>query len=321
MSTQTLLGSLQQSDEEMVMSLINGRKNPPDLFGTQIAHDVIPCFYEIFKQNHDKKTLKLVIRSNGGLLEAPLPIVNLIREFFEKFIVYVPENAHSAATLVSLGADTIIMTPIASFSPVDPQLNVPNPSEDNNKTHFSFSVEDVAGYYKLLEQLKITDEGRIQALEMLTKTLPPALLGQIERVRELIHILADKIIKAQTIDETTKELIIKKLAEEIPSHRYWISRAEAKELGLPVECADEQTRQVLDDLMAEYKSKLHEDEHELVVNIPDESATLERQYDRGFIETPELSYSFVTKFVFHRNGKVDRSINEWRLRDDDSDNS
>ena len=167
-----------------------------------------------------------------------------------------------------------------------------------------------------MEKLRITDERKAEALEFLTKTIPPALLGRIERVRELIHVLADRIIKADSIDETRKALIIKKLTEEIPSHNYWISRAEAIELGLPVEKADSETQQLLDDLMSKYKRMLAEHEHELVIDIPDGSATLERAYDRGFIETPDHSYSFQTKYVFHRNGKVDQSINEWRAKNE-----
>lgn len=314
MSTQELLGELQQSENELAMSLINGRKNPRDLFGTQIAHDIIPIFYRIFRESRDKKTLRLVLRSHGGVLETPLIIVNLIREFFEEFVIYVPEVAHSAATLISLGADNIIMTPIGSFSPVDPQVNVTNLKEGDDQTRVSFSVEDIAGYYKLLEKLRITDDGKITALEYLTKTISPALLGQIERIRELIHILADKIIKPDTIGEATKELIIKKLVEEIPSHNYWISRKEAQEIGLPVRPASEEINQLLDDLMAEYGKMLAEDEHEVTIDIPDGSATFETTYDRAFIETPNQSYSFQTRYVFHRNGKVDRSINEWRAK-------
>jgi hypothetical protein len=316
MSTQEMLTRLQGSENELAMSLIYGRKNPPNLFRTQIAPDIIPLLYEIFKKHQEKGILNLVLRSNGGIPETPLSIVSLIREFFDKFIVYIPENAHSAATLLCLGADKIVMTPMSSLSPVDPQINVPNPDKDNGQSRISFSVEDVAGYYKLLDKLKITDEKKSEALEFLTKKMHPALLGQIERVRELIIVLANRIIKVDSIDETKKSGIIKKLTEAIPSHNYWISRAEAIEIGLPVEKADPATNQLLDDLMAKYKLMLVENEHEIVIDIPDGSSTLERVYDRAFIETPDCRYSFQTKYVFHRNGKVDRSINEWREKNE-----
>ena len=217
----------------------------------------------------------------------------------DNFSVYIPENAHSAATLLSLGANKLVMSPLSSLSPVDPQINLPNPEQKENQPILRFSVEDVAGYYKLLDKLQITDEKKVEALKFLTEKIHPALLGQIERVRALIQVIADRIIKA------------------IPSHNYWITRAEAIEIGLPVEKADPETNQLLDDLMAKYKFMLAEHEHEIVIDIPDGSATLERVYDRAFIETPDHTYSFQTKYVFHRNGKVDRSINEWRPKNED----
>lgn len=316
MSTQELLKQLETSESHLAMAMFYGRKNPQNLFRTQIAHDSIQYLYEIFKKSPDRKSLNLVLRSNGGILEAPLPMVSLIREFFDEFTVFVPENAHSAATLLLLGADKIVMTPMSSLSPVDPQLNLPNPDKNVNITSISFSVEDIAGYYKLLEKLRLTDEKKVEALKFLTEKIHPALLGQIERVRDLIHVLADRIIKAESIDETRKELIIKKLTGGIPSHNYWISRAEAKELGLPVEDATKEINELLDNLLSEYKAKLGEDENELVIDIPNDNATLEKIYDRAFIETPHYCYSFQTKYVFHRNGKVDKSINEWRAKNE-----
>jgi hypothetical protein len=317
MSTRKLLGKLQRSGNELAMALIYGRKNPQDLFGTQIAHDIIPILYGIFIKNQSKDTLNLVLRSNGGVLEAPLPIVSLIREFFENFNVFIPENAHSAATLLSLGANKIIMSPLSSLSPVDPQINFPSPEQKENQPRLRFSVEDVAGYYKLLDKLNIPDEKRVEALKFLTEKITPAILGQIERVRELIQVIADRIIKADSIGETKKKSIIKKLTEDIPSHNYWISRAEAIEMGIPVEKADTETNKILDSLLEKYKLMLEEHEREIVIDIPDGSATLEKVYDRAFIETPDHSYSFQTKYVFHRNGKVDRSINEWRAKNED----
>ena len=100
--------------------------------------------------------------------------------------------------------------------------------------------------------------------------------------------------------------------EEIPSHLYRISRKEAKELGLPIKEETQEQHDLLRELMRVYKHKLSEDEGELIIDIPDEKATIEKVYDRGFVETIDNTYAFQTNFVFHKNGKVDTSINEWR---------
>ncbi len=299
------------NEDTLVISLITGEKRPLELFATQIALDILPIFYDIFEETGRKKIIKLVLRSNGGVLDAPLPIVNLIREYCDNFNIYVPENAHSAGTLIALGADKIFMSPFGSLSPIDPQINIED-RKGENKSKISFSVEDVAGYYNLIDKLGITDEGKIKALEFITQKISPTLLGQIERVRNLIKIIANKIIKNDTIDETKRQLIIKMLVEEIPSHNYRISRKEAKELGLPVENENDKDHTLLRDLLKEYKDKMGENEGELIIDIPDEQDTIEKIYSRGIIETNTVTYDFQTKYIFHRNGKVNKSINEWR---------
>ncbi len=308
METYEILEKL-QDDDCLVLSLINGEKKPLELFATQIAPDILSLLYEIFEKNGKKKVIKLVLRTNGGVIDAPLPIVNLIKEYCDEFRVYVPENAHSAGTLITLGADKIIMSPLGSLSPIDPQIQI---DDKNNNAKIPLSVEDIAGYYRLLNDLKIADSDKIQALEFITKQIEPARLGQIERVRNLIKVTADRIMRSDKIDDTKKQLIIKKLVEEIPSHNYRISRREGKEFGLPIieETADEHN--MLKDLMKLYKEKMQENESELILNIPDDNATIEKDFSRGIIETKDCTYDFITKCVFHRNGKVDRSINEWR---------
>lgn len=299
-----------QKEKSLIIALVTGEKRPQDLFGTQIAQDILPIFYEILENQKSVTNISLILRSNGGLLETPLPLVNLIREYCSKFTVFVPENAHSAATLIALGSDEIIMSPFGTLSPVDPQINIKSDIEDK-KTKVSFSVEDIAGYYKLIDKLGITDEGKTKALEFIIQTIPPALLGQIERVRGLIQIIADKLIKTNNVDETQKQVIIKKLVEEIPSHLYRISRKEATELGLPISEETQEQHNFLREIMRLYKHELGEDEGELIIDIPKEQATIEKEYHRAFIETVDRTYSFKTKYVFYKNGKVDKSINEW----------
>ena len=252
------------------------------------------------------------MRSNGGIIDAPLPIINLIREYCEKIEIIIPENAHSAATLIALAGDNIIMTPRSSLSPIDPQINIKGTEKDANLKNISFSVEDIAGYYQLLDKLKITDDGKIKALKYITKTINPAILGQIERVRKLINIYADKILSYTKIDDESKNMIIKTLIEDIPSHSYMISRKEAKELGLPVNNANNKLLDLVKQLITEYKNKLVENEKELILDFKGDAATIKKEYKRAYIETNIHTYAFITNYVFHKNGKVDKAINQWR---------
>lgn len=312
MTTNEIIKQIGDLQKSFCLSIVYGQKQPQNLFATQIAFDVLPILYEILELQGKTKKISFVVRSNGGIIDAPLPIINLIREYCEEIEIIIPENAHSAATLIALAGDNIIMTPMSSLSPIDPQINIKETEKDASLKKISFSVEDIAGYYQLLDKLRITDEGKIKALEYIAHTINPAILGQIERVRKLIHIYADKILSHTKIDDNSKNMIVKTLIEDIPSHHYMISRKEAKQLGLPVNNANDKQLDLLKQLMTEYKKKLFEDEKELILDFKEDTATIEKEYERAYIETNTHTYTFITKYVFHKNGKVDKAINQWR---------
>ena len=177
-----LLKKFEKSEKTFCLAIINGQKNPLQVFATQIAFDVVPIIYDILDKVGKPKHISLIIRSNGGAIDAPLSLINLIREYCNNLDVFIPDNAHSAATLIALGGNEIIMSPIGSLSPIDPQLNIQGGNRENN-INFTFSVEDVSGYYALLDKLKIPNESKIRAIEIITQTISPTILGGIERAR------------------------------------------------------------------------------------------------------------------------------------------
>ncbi len=311
-TTQQTIEKIEALEQCFCITLINGQKNPPQIFSTQIALDILPILYDILEAKGKVPKLALFIRSNGGVIDAPLPVINLLREYCESLTILVPENAHSAATLIALGANEIIMTPVSSLSPIDPQIPIPQKNQTDNNATKIHSVEDISGYYELLDKLKITEESKIKALELIAQTLDPIFLGQIERVRRLIRIYAARILSFSGKSEETQELIINKLVEEIPSHNYMISRREALNLGLPVKSATDQQLALMKSLMTEYKLALNENDVELLVNFEPGKNTVEKTFNRAFIETKDKRYAFVTKYVFHQNGKIDQTINQWK---------
>jgi ClpP class serine protease len=63
----------------------------------------------------------------------------------------VPYKAHSAGTMIALGADEIVMSDLSEISPIDPSTaNVFNPSDPTNlQNKIPISVEDVIAYFDL----------------------------------------------------------------------------------------------------------------------------------------------------------------------------
>jgi ClpP class serine protease len=70
------------------------------------------------------KNVLLVLKSPGGQVEPAYLISKLCRRKSKnKFLVCVPGEAKSAATLLSLGADEIHMGAMSELGPIDPQIN------------------------------------------------------------------------------------------------------------------------------------------------------------------------------------------------------
>jgi len=66
--------------------------------------------------------IDVLIVSNGGIAESTERIVRLLRDRFTHIRFIVPSNAFSAATLLCLAGDAIIMSVEGTLGPIDPQL-------------------------------------------------------------------------------------------------------------------------------------------------------------------------------------------------------
>ena len=94
----------------------------------------------------------LIVYSRGGDTLAAWTVANMIRQFCDEFEVIVPMKAHSAATLISLGATNIVMSKQATLGPIDPSVNSPlNPQVPGAppNARLPVSVEEVAAYFQL----------------------------------------------------------------------------------------------------------------------------------------------------------------------------
>lgn len=89
----------------------------------RIGMDIFPYFYDVLVKMGKQRQLDLFIYSAGGATMAAWGLVNLLREFCDKLCVLVPSKAQSSATLISLGADEIVMSRMGQLSPVDPSTN------------------------------------------------------------------------------------------------------------------------------------------------------------------------------------------------------
>src|SRR3989338_896465 len=71
----------------------------------RIAMDVVPIISGQLRKIGKTENIDLFLYSSGGDTMVPWRLVSMIREYCYKFSVLVPYKAHSAATMVALGAD------------------------------------------------------------------------------------------------------------------------------------------------------------------------------------------------------------------------
>ena len=224
-----------------------------------IAGDVIIEFIKhinVIPKEIDE--IDLLIISNGGDPIAAWRIMNILRERFTKVSVLIPFVAYSAATLLALGADEIVMHPFSNLGPVDPQIIVPQSTADGlNPLHIS--SEDIRNFIDFIKQDFGVTEQRyvVQALDNLSKEVGVLPIGAVKRSNQLSISLGEKMLSMHMKDKTKINPIAKTLNSSYFHHGYAVSRKEAKEIGLNIADPDEEIEsliwEVWEDISAEMK--------------------------------------------------------------------
>ena len=235
-----LIQELEAERNSRLISYVTSDRQPP--FAARIAPDVVRHFFNHLSAIGRVPRLDIFVFSLGGDTIVPWQLVNLTREYCEHLAVLVPYKAHSAATLLALGADEIVMGTLAELSPIDPSIGTPfNPPhpEISNEPKQDIGVEDVAGFLNLAkERVGLTEQDAlVRVFEKLAERLHPLALGGVYRTHLLIRAMANKMLALHMKDKADKQRIsqiVDDLAERLYYHGYIIGRREAEELGLNV---------------------------------------------------------------------------------------
>lgn len=204
-----------------------------------MASDAIPQFCKQISGIPDnEENVDLVVVSEGGDPNVSWRIISLLRERFKKIGILLPYQAYSAATLLALGADEIIMHPYSNLGPVDLQLIV-TPNGQNppgNIQENVFSTEDIAYYLEFVENdvgIK-NEEQKEKAFELICSAVGPIKIGMAKRSSKLALSIAKKLLSLHMEDEEKVTQITNAFNKSFFHHGYPIGRSEAKFIGLNV---------------------------------------------------------------------------------------
>ena len=130
---------------------------------SQMSSDAIPQIIEqVNAIPREHRNIDFLIISNGGDPIAAQRIISILRERFEHISVILPYVAYSAATILALGADEIVMHPYSNLGPVDPQMSITKPNDRGQQSQFQFSSEDIRNYIEFIRSdVGITDQAQM----------------------------------------------------------------------------------------------------------------------------------------------------------------
>ncbi|MCL4190097.1 MAG: hypothetical protein KJZ87_00015 [Thermoguttaceae bacterium] len=216
-------------DSTVLCYLTSLRSNVP----SQMADDAVRVIFDHLLKLPSRPVDKLDIFlcSNGGSGTVPWRLVSLFREFAKSFAVLIPYRAYSAASLLALGADEIVMHPFGELGPIDPTVsNDFNPFEHGRR--LGINVEDVRAYINFVKSgVGITHEDElVKAVEILANKVHPLALGNVERFLSQSRMIATKILRThmKESDQHIVSEIVENMASKLYFHGHPINRQEAK---------------------------------------------------------------------------------------------
>lgn len=200
--------------------------------GSVCANDVI-ALNEVLERLGAHETIYLFIKSDGGSGQVSLRMVNLLRQHCKNLVALVPLECASAATMITLGANQILMGPTAYLTAVDTSLNHALSPVDRDNDRVSVSLDELNRVIRLWrsEQAESTEN----PYKNLFAYVHPLVIGAVDRAESLSIMLCRELLAYHIADETKAHEIAATLNSKYPSHSYPILLNEARKIGLNAE--------------------------------------------------------------------------------------
>lgn len=198
-----------------------------------IDHTDILGFGDLLEE-HDHPNADLLLQSPGGDIDRAEKIVVMCRSRCKGFRVIVPESAKSAATLIAIASDQIVMSDTSELGPVDPQIRIP--TSGGYEYRPAQSILD--GLKSIKDEAKEAGNVLSPAYYPLLQQLDPALIDFCNKAIKRSERFAIKWLEKYMLKNSPEEAkkIAKKLLDvaEYLSHGAVIDHLEAKKIGLNV---------------------------------------------------------------------------------------
>lgn len=190
--------------------------------------DDAKIFAELLQNIGKQKKLDLFLLSPGGYVDPAFKMAKLCRDYSEeKFSVIIPYYAKSAATLLSIGADELVMGHPSEIGPIDPRIKV----KDNYGREINVSATAIKDALKVIEELCGDSSERSLKYMPLIEKINLDTLGEYERALGASLQYAKTLLETGNLltDKSKVNEVAENLAKKYYSHGYAIYADEAKE--------------------------------------------------------------------------------------------
>jgi hypothetical protein len=207
-------------------------------------------------RNKSFDELDVIINSAGGDIHACFQIVQLLRMHSKKLNACVPFVAKSAATLLCVGADEIVLDELAQLGPLDTQIfeekkggkreynSALNPFKTLEQLQkFSIETLDIAVKMVIARSGMDLDDCIKHAINFVGVTtgplfsrLDPQKLGEYTRALSVGTEYGNRLLRRYKKDwnEEKRSQVVERLVHGYPSHDYIIDYVELQEIGFDV---------------------------------------------------------------------------------------
>jgi hypothetical protein len=207
------------------------------------------------KTKKEETGLYFLLESRGGDIYSAYKIINTLRSKCSQLITVVPIRAKSAATLMTLGSDKIVMGPQSELGPLDLPMEHPffegigyrlSALDGIKPLEFfaNLSSQMASQLYSTIrnqlglsrkDSIEIAFKSSEQFLRPITQKLDPWIVNMCDRelcIAEMYSI--EFLTKYMLKSKKDAENIANELVRNFPEHSFAISAEKSKDLGLEI---------------------------------------------------------------------------------------
>jgi hypothetical protein len=231
------------------------------------VHDVLTLRKELGNRHFEE--FDIVIQSGGGDIHSAYQMIELLRFHATKLNACVPFYAKSAATLLCVGANVIIVDELAQLGPLDTQVeergrggkrqhvSALNPFKALEKMQgFALETLDLAMKMIVRRSRLDLDECFKHGIEFVKVTttplmsqLSPEKMGEYSRALSIGEEYAKRLLKhCYNWDDDKRREVASTLVHGYPSHDYIIDYRELQDIGFNVELFKEEEQNAVQGL-------------------------------------------------------------------------